>query len=1054
MNKVLKASAGTGKTYRLSLEYVLALLEGRSFTEIVVMTFTRKATAEIRDRILDHIEELLTEGEDSQVFASLREIEPELSFSPRRLDRVYKRMLRNKDSIHVYTIDSFTNRIFRRAIAPYMGIYGYEIVDEEKNREIYREVLARLLDSRRDFELLEEFLVDRGERDIKKYVDLIAKVVHNRWKFLLIEYSRREKPEVDELSHCLEECIRVLNDIVQEKGSEFSADFLVKPFKDMLPDYLTLKDRGEKRRLILKSCSDFIDKTFWHGGKVRGKAVAELREEMEARYENFRAQLAAHIFGEEMIPYEERIFNFSQRTFRLYDRIKYREKKFTHTDISNYTYRYLRESELGLVENGEVSDHFFELVEAEVKSLFIDEFQDTSILQWKILQPLMERCQEVIAVGDEKQSIYGWRGGEKELFSRLDRILGGKSESLDICYRSEREIINFVNGFFSGLDVDWDYSPVENLPKKNEGYVEVLLGGEKAPVNTDTKSFRKKSAEKQQEIEELNRKIVKDLKGRLVDKIKGLPSFSGVGVLARTSRELAEIALRLEAEDIPYILENRDCLLEHRAVKYLYSLCRYLNYGDYFSLLEFLWSGLGETDSRSFKKLLLNREQIENFLSVCTASGEDLSPEEEIKEKVREGLMDELELSRRIVSQLSAVRNMREMDYDRLTEYLFRESGIIREYCDDAGALRNFFKFFRLMRRFGCLADFMEHVRENRESEELKQVEVVEGDAVQLMTIHKSKGLSFSTEFFYWSPGGGGGYGGDKMEFFLEFDDLFAEVEDYLLTSSGYEKYFPFLGFDFADQRDWKALMEEINNVYVAMTRAEKNLYVFIESPRTLRPNKDRCWQSSDTYGFYEPALLDATAVVHLCDLVEGYSSGELVVEEEVEEEGEKAEVPALAPYLQTASLSTEKLEKNYDRTLAGEVERSRGLALHYFLQHIKYGTSREKEYARRVTFSRFGNVLGKERMEAICRQAENFVEENPEYFSRRWQIFTEYELRDGDQFQRIDRLLVDEKEKEILILDYKSGYTREDSQLEEYRKLIEKYCGDEYLVRTRFVDI
>ena len=78
MRKVLKASAGTGKTYRLSLEYLAAILSGYNFEEIVVMTFTRKATAEIRERIFQHIEEVLRVGEDSQVLQSLKAIYPGL----------------------------------------------------------------------------------------------------------------------------------------------------------------------------------------------------------------------------------------------------------------------------------------------------------------------------------------------------------------------------------------------------------------------------------------------------------------------------------------------------------------------------------------------------------------------------------------------------------------------------------------------------------------------------------------------------------------------------------------------------------------------------------------------------------------------------------------------------------------------------------------------------------------------------------------------------------------------------------------------------------------
>ena len=62
MNKILKASAGTGKTYRLSLEYINAVLNGTDFRNIVVMTFTRKATAEIRERIIEHLKDLKEKG--------------------------------------------------------------------------------------------------------------------------------------------------------------------------------------------------------------------------------------------------------------------------------------------------------------------------------------------------------------------------------------------------------------------------------------------------------------------------------------------------------------------------------------------------------------------------------------------------------------------------------------------------------------------------------------------------------------------------------------------------------------------------------------------------------------------------------------------------------------------------------------------------------------------------------------------------------------------------------------------------------------------------------
>lgn len=183
MINVLKASAGTGKTYRLSLEYVAALLRGEDFGKIVVMTFTRKATAEIRERIFEHLEDILAEGAESEVVKNLEEIYNDLEVDLSQLEEVYEKMLCNKDQIKVYTIDSFINHIFREAIAPYLGIYSYEIVDDDQNREIVERVFKELLNNPADFKLMEDFLLENVERDIDNYLTLIDRLIKDRWKF-------------------------------------------------------------------------------------------------------------------------------------------------------------------------------------------------------------------------------------------------------------------------------------------------------------------------------------------------------------------------------------------------------------------------------------------------------------------------------------------------------------------------------------------------------------------------------------------------------------------------------------------------------------------------------------------------------------------------------------------------------------------------------------------------------------------------------------------------------------------------------------------------------
>jgi ATP-dependent exoDNAse (exonuclease V) beta subunit len=252
MINVLKASAGTGKTYRLSLEYVASLLKGEDFEEIVVMTFTRKATAEIRERIIDHIEEILKDGEDSDVFMSLEKVYDNIDLDIELLKNSYKKMILNKDRINIYTIDSFINQIFKKAVAPYLDIYQYEIMEDSENEDVIAEVFKRILDNSDDFKLMERFLWENTERDIDKYIDLIAKVLNNRWKFLMMDYEPRRERKISSLTAPLDQCLNILESIAEDRGKELNENFFVKDFKDLMSKYQQLDSLEDKKKLIKK----------------------------------------------------------------------------------------------------------------------------------------------------------------------------------------------------------------------------------------------------------------------------------------------------------------------------------------------------------------------------------------------------------------------------------------------------------------------------------------------------------------------------------------------------------------------------------------------------------------------------------------------------------------------------------------------------------------------------------------------------------------------------------------------------------------------------------
>jgi len=610
MIKTLKASAGTGKTYRLSLEYVYSLLRGENFEEIVVMTFTRKATAEIKDRIFEHLESLIKEKRKSEVYKNLKNIYPDIELNIEEINNIYKRMIINKDQINIYTIDSFINQIFKKAVAPYLGIYNYEIIEDNENDEIIEMVFKRIIDNKDDYNQMERFLNATVDRKIDKYLSLIKNIINERWKLILLDNEKRDKMEYKSPVRLLDETIHYLRKIAEEKERDLN-ELLIKDYKDFIPDYINTKDKENKLTKIIKNKDLFLNKSFWHGNKVKGKAVKESRFMMNKNYEIFKNNLAAYIFNKEIIPYERDIFDFYQRIFEIYDEIKFKEKKFTHTDISNYSYKYFKNSDLSLIKDesdlsvDKVSSYFYELLGNEVKNLFIDEFQDTSVLQWKILLPLIQDTKNLITVGDEKQSIYGWRGGEKELFANLEEIIGGKTESLNICYRSHKEVLNFVNEFFLNIEKDWEYNRVDYLKEKNSGYVEVLLGGDKCKKNTNTKTFERMSEEKQMKYKEMNKNIKSNLKEKISEKIsKKLNDGQEIGILARTSKDLNEIAYELDKKNISYIYENKNSIIEHRALKGLYYLLLYLNYGDYFNLIRFLRSDIIGINSYEMKMIL------------------------------------------------------------------------------------------------------------------------------------------------------------------------------------------------------------------------------------------------------------------------------------------------------------------------------------------------------------------------------------------------------------------------------------------------------------------
>ncbi len=1027
MNKIIKASAGTGKTYRLSLEYINALLKGVDFRKIVVMTFTRKATAEIRVRIIEHIEDLTDKKYNSEIYHNLLKINKSNNVNLDNLKTIYQDLLKNKDKIKVHTIDSFINNIFKKSIAPYLGINNFEVTDID--HESAEKVFKLILDDKYTFTMMEDFLAKNTSRKIKDYLNLITDILRQRWKFELIDFKIRQKNNNDDFTKQLDESIAIIKKIAKLNGDKLDDNYFKSNYKIILNNYLDTSIKDKKEEIIYSNYKLFIDSHFWNGNKMRSKNVKYLKTNLENNNQRFQYILANYIFNKELIPYEREVFEFVSKIFAYYDQVKFKEKIFTYSDISNYTYKYLKDVNLNLVRDNKVSDYFINLLGKEIEYLLIDEFQDTSILQWKIIKPIINRTKNIVIVGDEKQSIYGWRGGEKELFANLDQIMQVKVDELRICYRSGEELLNFINKFFATLHPDWNYrkvKPCEN--NKNEGYTYVLLGGNKCITDTNTKTFKSKSLKEQEEIKKINDQVKTNLKKEIAEKIKIINNVDDLAILARTNNELLEIAEELDKKGIKYILETKSSIIEHEAVKPLYFIFNYLHTNDYLSLLKFLRSNLININHSTLKYFLENKGLIEESL------------DNEIKE-----------IDEKLVNIINIIKNLKTYEYEEVVHYLFFDTGVFKLYKDNTSVLKNLYYFYTLVSQFNSINELMKFIEENKDSEKLKQVAMYNKDAIRLLTIHKAKGLTFNTVFFYWSPKIKGSSTNNSAKIYIEFDKFYEEVENYLLTNTRYNKVLKKLSYNYYEDEKNKNLMEEINNTYVALTRAANNLLFYIENPRRLNPGNKLCWKSSN-YNFYEVSLLSAAGISGLEDLINGKEFGKMKYNYKNKNSRDIDRLNIEEFFVKrTAETSNEQ-----EVILTYERDRKRlyGTIAHNYLEYIKFNKDKEHKLAKSVIYNRYINIIGKEELDRIIKYIKDFITENKKYFAKKYEVYNEYQLYEDDEIIRIDRLLVDKKKKKILILDYKTGDFYKEEQLDRYFEVLKSKIDEDYDISTKFLSL
>jgi ATP-dependent exoDNAse (exonuclease V) beta subunit len=415
----LHASAGSGKTYALSVRYISLLYLGASPSKILTLTFTNKAASEMKSRIFETLVNLEEKNELEDISLQVGISKEEII---KRKGNILKRFL-NED-LSISTIDSFFASILRKFSlhAGIMPDFGIE---------------SSLVDTN----LVEKFL--RICIQNKKYDSLIRFALHEEQKlssvFELLDSFYQKEGEFD--ASLFPKAHLANSEKVFELLEALKEHFIKCNASTRAINTFTCKDISE---LLGKGFLQKESLAYWDYKKHVNDAVEELFFALKEELQVYLQRREAYILGE-----LGDLYSIYKSTLRVLNK---ELSTLSFSDVTNIIY--------SLLQNEITKEFLYFRLDGKIEHMLIDEFQDTNVLQFKILEPLMQEIvsgvgikefKSLFFVGDIKQSIYRFRGGAKELFEHSVKEFRVKRDILDTNYRSSLNVVEFVNDTFGDL---------------------------------------------------------------------------------------------------------------------------------------------------------------------------------------------------------------------------------------------------------------------------------------------------------------------------------------------------------------------------------------------------------------------------------------------------------------------------------------------------------------------------------------------------------------------------------------------------------------------------
>ncbi|NPV83649.1 MAG: UvrD-helicase domain-containing protein [Candidatus Aminicenantes bacterium] len=845
---ILKASAGTGKTRALTLRFTQFLLSPHirhnAPNQILAITFTRNATKEMKERIIGWLKKCYFLSAGGQPDRDLEEIRSLVTIDRDRLrsraGEILDKILRNYSDFQVTTIDSFMSSVFKAAAVELGVSPDTEIIIDSSPVVSY--AFSRLLNNIRpgssEFNQFLEvcyhlkemqasdstFAWDPARELEKVFIDLNRKLAGANRRPVQMDLAETRKKLVP-----LEQEFQV----VRERVAKLVTDWGGCSTRSRLLRYLP------KNRL-----SDWEDYDFSILEEKRvqlpDRLARELRK-LECIVDKYR-EIQATVFYQQHI----RVYNMF---LEVLERTRKERGMVFLEDVHSRLARYL--------ETGIVPDIYFSLG-TEIYHYLIDEFQDTSPLQWQNLYPLIENALSqggsLFIVGDTKQAIYGFREADYQIMVNLINGQEGfasvrpRIAELRHNWRSRKELLEWVKKIFpDGIknkivredDKPWKEAAAASLldnfdclpaapDKSAPGYAELKLIRPKDKKNQDGYNPENGHGEENGEEQDSPEKTeVQNLIQELLD--RGY-RHSDLAILAYENEKVKQVATWLNEKGIPFIPYSALDIRSRPIIREILSFLQFLDYPlDDFNFSAFLFGHLFQHRLRA-DGLSLQTEDLREFIL-------------ENRQKKRGPLYTSIR------ENFPEIWNAYFEDFFRTTGYLplydlvTQVYGVFRPldlFPAEAGSL---IKLLEVIKNFegqgkSNLRDFIKFSAEATDDKNVWTIDVPENlEAVKIMTIHKAKGLGFPVVILLlyreqW-----------KGEAFYLMDfpkDIFPDWDGYqpvrvLKINSKAAKSSSYLKRTYERYRQ-RDRVNKLNTLYVALTRAREELYVIGVKKRNEYP--------------------------------------------------------------------------------------------------------------------------------------------------------------------------------------------------------------------------